>query len=69
MDKCLEARTCTQEDALKAVKEDAVARGIPIRYPQQARVPPPLIIVNFERVSERMQVTSGSVKHTLRVGF
>ena len=32
MEKCVSAGTCTQEDALKAVQADFVARKIPIRY-------------------------------------
>ena len=32
MEACTSAGTCTQEDALKAVQEDFVARKIPIRY-------------------------------------
>ena len=32
METCVSAGTCTQEDALKAVEADFVARKIPIRY-------------------------------------
>ena len=32
MEACVSAGTCTQEDALKAVQADFVARKIPIRY-------------------------------------
>ncbi len=32
MEACISAGTCTQEDALKAVQADFVARKIPIRY-------------------------------------